>query len=73
VVSLAFGLLVGVVAGRSLWNLYANQLGILGVPRVPLWTLVLMVPAAALLANGLALLPARSAAGTRPALVLRAE
>jgi len=73
VVSLAFGLLVGVAAGRSLWNLYANQLGILGVPRVPLWTLVLMVPAAALLANGLALLPARSAAGTRPALVLRAE
>jgi len=73
VVSLAIGLVAGVIAGRSLWNLYANQLGILGVPRVPFWTLVLLVPVAALLANGLAVLPARSAAGTRPALVLRAE
>ena len=73
VVSLAFGILFGIIGGRSLWDLYANQLGILAVPRVPLWTLVLLVPAAALLANGLALLPARSAAGTRPAVVLRAE
>jgi ABC-type lipoprotein release transport system permease subunit len=73
VVSLAFGLLAGVIAGRWLWSVYANQLGILSAPRVPAWTLVLMVPAAALLANGLALLPARSAAGTRPAIVLRAE
>jgi predicted lysophospholipase L1 biosynthesis ABC-type transport system permease subunit len=73
VVSLAFGLLVGVIAGRWLWGLYARQLGILSVPRVPAWTLVLMVPAAGLLANGLALLPARSAAATRPALVLRTE
>jgi ABC-type lipoprotein release transport system permease subunit len=73
VVSLAFGLLAGVIAGRWLWSVYANQLGILSVPRVPAWTLILMVPAAGLLANGLALLPARSAAGTRPAIVLRAE
>jgi hypothetical protein len=73
VVSLAFGLLAGVIAGRWLWSVYATQLGILSVPRVPAWTLILMVPAAALLANVLALLPARSAAGTRPAIVLRAE
>ena len=73
VVSLAVGLVAGVIAGRSLWNVYANQLGILGVPRVPTWTLVLLVPIAALLANALAVWPARSAAGTRPALVLRAE
>jgi putative ABC transport system permease protein len=73
VVSLGFGLLAGVIAGRWLWGLYAKQLGILSVPRVPAWTLVLMIPAAGLLANGLALLPARSAAATRPALVLRTE
>lgn len=73
VVSLVFGLVVGVIAGRALWNVYANQLGILAVPRVPLVTLLLIVPAAGLLANGLALWPARSAAGTRPAIVLRAE
>jgi putative ABC transport system permease protein len=73
VVSLAFGLVIGAVAGRWLWGLYATQLGILSAPRVPVWTLLLIVPAATLLANGLALLPARSAAGTRPALVLRTE
>ena len=73
VVSLLFGLVLGAIAGRALWGVYADQLGILSVPRVPLWTLLLIVPAAGLLANGLALWPARSAAGTRPALVLRAE
>ena len=73
VVSLTLGLVIGAIAGRSLWNVYANQLGILGVPRVPLVTLLLMVPAAGLLANVLALWPARSAAATRPAVVLRAE
>ena len=73
VVSLVLGLVAGATAGRALWNVYANQLGILAVPRVPLVTLLLIVPAAGLLANGLALLPARSAAGTRPAIVLRAE
>ncbi|HJT37931.1 MAG TPA: ABC transporter permease [Actinomycetota bacterium] len=73
VVSLAFGILAGVIAGRLLWNAYANQLGILAVPRVPAWTLALLVPAALLLANGLAVWPARSAARTRPAVVLRTE
>jgi ABC-type lipoprotein release transport system permease subunit len=73
VVSLVFGLLFGVIAGRWLWSLYATGLGILSVPRVPVWTLASIVPIAALLANGLALWPARSAARTRPALVLRTE
>ena len=73
VVSLLFGLVLGAIAGRALWGVYADQLGILSVPRVPLWTLLLIVPTAGLLANGSALWPARSAAGTRPALVLRAE
>jgi ABC-type lipoprotein release transport system permease subunit len=73
VVSLTFGLLFGVIAGRWLWSLYATQLGILSVPRVPTIVLTLIVPAAVLLANSLALLPARSAARTRPALVLRTE
>ena len=73
VVSLVFGLIAGAIAGRALWNVYANQLGVLAVPRIPLVTLLLIIPAAGLLANGLALLPARSAAGTRPAIVLRAE
>jgi uncharacterized membrane protein YedE/YeeE len=73
VVSLAFGLLIGIIAGRWLWTLYATGLGVLSVPRVPVWTLLAMIPIAALLANALAVWPARSAAGTRPALVLRTE
>src|SRR5262249_14412862 len=73
VVSLAFGLVLGVIAGRWLWSVYANGLGVLSVPRVPIWVLIATVPIAAALANGLAVLPARSAARTRPALVLRTE
>ncbi|MGZ4210481.1 MAG: ABC transporter permease [Actinomycetota bacterium] len=73
VVSIAFGLLFGVIAGRWLWGAYANQLGIVPAPRVPVLTLLVLVPVATLLANGLAVLPARSAARTHPALILRAE
>jgi hypothetical protein len=73
VVSLAFGLVAGTIAGRSLWNVYANQLGVLAVPRVPAATIVLMIPVALVLANALAFLPGRSAGATSPAVVLRTE
>jgi ABC-type antimicrobial peptide transport system permease subunit len=73
VISLTLGLLFGTIIGRWLWGAYATQLGVLSVPRVPTLAIILIVPIAAVLANGLALWPARSAARTRPALVLRTE
>jgi putative ABC transport system permease protein len=73
----ALGLVVGVPLGVSLgrwaWTLFAEQIGVVPEPVTPLPLILLVVPAAVLLANVVALLPARHAARTSPALVLRAE
>jgi hypothetical protein len=72
-VALALGIIGGAAAGRSLWTVYANGLGVLAEPRVPLVIDLAIIPIGLLIANALALIPARSAARTRPALVLRTE
>ncbi len=72
-VALVFGLPVGLAAGRWAWRTFAGELGIVPQPVVPLVSVGLVVPAALAVANLLAALPGRSAAGTRPALVLRSE
>lgn len=72
-VALLFGLPVGLAAGRWAWRGFAGELGIVPQPVVPMVSVLLVVPAALLVANVLAALPGRSAAGTRPALVLRSE
>jgi FtsX-like permease family len=73
----AIGLLVGLplgnAVGRWAWNLFAEQLGVVPEPVTPVPLLLLIVPVAIVLANLVALVPARIAARTRPALVLRAE
>lgn len=73
----AIGLLVGLPLGDALgrwaWNLFAEQLGVVPEAVVPVPLLLLMVPGGIVLANLIALVPGRIAAGTRPALVLRAE
>jgi ABC-type lipoprotein release transport system permease subunit len=73
VVASAFGLLAGVLGARWLWTRYAENLGILPVPKLPLLIVLAIVPVGVGIANALSLLPGRSAARTRPALVLRAE
>jgi len=73
VVAGIIGIPIGVVAGRWLWRLVADGLGVLPVPRVPLLIVAVLPAALIVLANVIALLPARSAARTRPALVLRSE
>jgi len=71
--SVAIAVPVGVMAGRWVWVVLANRLGVIVEPRVA-WLAVVIAPIAALLAgNLLALLPARAAARSRPAVVLRAE
>jgi putative ABC transport system permease protein len=73
----AVGLLVGVPlglgVGRFGWNLFATGLGVVPEAVTPIGLTLLVVPAAILLANLVAVLPGRIAARTRPALVLRAE
>jgi ABC-type lipoprotein release transport system permease subunit len=72
-VGLVIGLPVGDALGRWLWNLFADQLGVVPAAVTPAPLLLLVVPATILFANLVAIVPARVAAKTRPALVLRAE
>ena len=73
VVGLAVGLPLGVAAGRWAWTLYAEHLGVVPVPVIPMGLLLLAVPATILAAMVISALPGLIAARTRPALVLRAE
>ncbi len=67
------GIPLGIVVGRTLWNLFANSIH--AVPRVvvPTSTLIIVTVVALVLANVIAALPARIAAQTPPAILLRAE
>jgi hypothetical protein len=72
-VALLVGLPLGVAAGRWAWLLVNQGLGSLANPVTPAIALVVAVPATVLVANLVAALPARAAAATRPAVVLRSE
>jgi hypothetical protein len=53
--------------------LLAAQLGVLPEPAVPLTTILIVIPAALVLANLIAAVPGQAAARIRPAAVLRTE
>ena len=67
------GLPLGVGLGRFGWNLFAGELGVVPEPVAPAGSAFLVIPAALLLANLVALVPAAIAARIRPGVVLRAE
>lgn len=71
--ALLVGLPFGIAAGRWIWTVFAEQLGIVAQPHVPTIAVALIVPAAVLLANVIAAVPAWMAASTRPAAILRTE
>jgi hypothetical protein len=72
-VALSIGLPLGAAAGRWAWVLVNRELHSLAGPVTPAVQLLLVVPGVILAANLIAALPARVAAATRPALVLRSE
>ncbi len=73
VIAAAIGVPLGIVGGRVVWSLFANELGVVSPPRAALsWNLT-VIPVAVLLALVISLWPGRSAARTRPALILRTE
>jgi hypothetical protein len=72
-VALAAGIPAGIVGGRLAWTALADRVGVLASPRVPVPSILLLVPGAILLANLVAAIPGRIAARTQPALVLRTE
>jgi len=72
-VALLVGVPVGIAAGRWIWTLFADELGVVAVSRVPWLAIALLIPGAVLVANLVATAPAAAAARTRPAMVLRSE
>jgi hypothetical protein len=72
-VALLIGLPLGVAAGRWGWVLVNQGLGSPAEPITPALVVLVVIPATVLVANLVAALPARAAAATRPAVVLRSE
>lgn len=72
-VALVVGIPLGIAAGRWSWRWVADATPLLYVPPVATAVVILSIPAALLLANAMAALPAHRAARLRPADVLRAE
>jgi hypothetical protein len=69
---LIVGVPLGLLAGRWAWVLFASQVAIVPAPVISPLTL-LAIPVVLLVANAIAAIPARSAARTQPAVILRTE
>jgi hypothetical protein len=67
------GVPVGLIVGRTAWSAVAHQLGIVDVLVIPVLVVAVSLPLALLLANAMAAVPARRAAGLRMTDALRAE
>ncbi len=72
-VGTVFGVPLGIIAGRTLWNAFAGGINAVSVPAVPAATIALVAVGAFVLAIIIAALPAVVAARTPTALLLRAE
>lgn len=64
---------IGIVVGRSLWDLFARQIDAVAQPTMPVLTISLIALGALVLANVVAAVPGQIAARTSTALLLRAE
>ncbi|HEX8771398.1 MAG TPA: FtsX-like permease family protein, partial [Acidimicrobiales bacterium] len=73
VVGLVIGVPLGIAAGRWAWRWVADATPLLYIPPVAATVVLIVIPAALVLANAMAAWPARRAALLRPAEVLRAE
>lgn len=73
VLALIVGLPLGAAAGRWVWQVFADRIGIAPNPHIPLVTLLLFIPVAIAVANVLAAGPGWVAGRLKPAPVLRTE
>jgi ABC-type lipoprotein release transport system permease subunit len=73
ILALAVGMPLGVAGGRFAWRRYAEGLGVVPEPVVPVADIAIMAAAITALAAVIAVLPAVLAARRRPAALLRAE
>ena len=72
-VGLVLGIPAGLLAGRAVWRLVADGLGVSTTTTVPVPALILTALGAFVLVNLIAFFPARAAARTPPAIALRSE
>ncbi len=72
-VGMVVGIPLGVVVGRTLWDLFAHEINAVAAPSVPAVVVILIAVGALVLANAVAAFPGRIAARTPTALMLRAE
>ncbi|MEP7177631.1 MAG: FtsX-like permease family protein [Pseudonocardiales bacterium] len=73
VIGLLFGVPLGLAIGRTVWRLVADYTPLQYVAPMALWALLLVGPAALLIANALAAWPGRRAARLQIAHILRTE
>jgi hypothetical protein len=73
VIGLAVGLITGVAAGTLLWRAAADRVGILPEVEIPYLTLGAIALVTVVLVNVVAAFPARTAARTQAAVVLRRD
>jgi ABC-type lipoprotein release transport system permease subunit len=72
VIAIVLGVPIGIIGGGLAWRWFAERLGVPPRPTISVAALVVVVAVTLVLANLVALLPARIAARTRAASVLRA-
>ena len=73
VVSLVVGLPAGVLIGHWLWRLFAGELQVVPFATIPWAVVIVTAVAAVMLANAVAVVPARRASRLRAATLLRQE
>ena len=67
------GVPTGWFVGTYAWRLLANGLGVSITPTIPVIALFLTIPATIAVCNVIAMIPARTAVRTRPAIELRSQ
>ncbi len=73
VVGVVVGLPLGIILGQALWTSFAHAIDAVSLPTVPAIQVVLVAAGTLVLANVVALFPARLAGATPTALLLRTE
>jgi hypothetical protein len=73
VIGIVVGVPLGLVVGRLIWERVADSLGVVTTPTVPVALVFVVALTTLVVANAMAAFPARTAAKTRPSIVLRSE
>jgi hypothetical protein len=64
---------IGIGAGRWVWTLFAEQLGVPPEPTISFAAIALAIPATLIVANLVSAIPGRVASRMHPAVILRTE